>query len=646
MYLERLVLQGFQSFGPVRTEIRFDPRLTAFVGTNGVGKTSANQALLRMFSVVTDQRHVRVSDFHVPHDEDETPPSRQLRLEAIFGFPELDSGDASAQLSVPEFFRHMTADDDGSLRVRIVLEAEWTDDGTLSGSVTSRMLVVYTFDEDYGDLYTELRDRARIQAVYVPATRDGAKEVAAFLRGRIWRAGQWSSEFGSHLADAADELATRFQNERVVTHVTEVITDRWQELHHLTSETNPKFQPISRELHALVTNAEMLFEPSPGGRRKGAAELSDGQRSLLHIALTAATLDLEDQLAQGDHADVFDMSPASLPALTLLILEEPENNLSPFFLSRVVQQLDSVAASGRAQALISSHSSSVVTRLDPERIRHFRLRHHDKTTCVREILLPVDEPEAEKYVRQAVRAYPELYFARFVVLGEGESESVVIPRLAEARGIHIDQSFVAVVPLGGRHTHHFWKLLTDLDVPHATLLDLDWGRAGGGKGRLRYACQRLQDVGVDVFANAPHGATTVADLDALDDDPSLISAWLEHLETFKVFYSSPLDLDMSLLRTFFGSYSMHLAPGERGPSASGDPREAVLGETGVRPEVPYWDNEELTTYLRWYRYLFLTKSKPSRHLMVLSHVPQPELAVVDGGIGNLIMEIGTAVGDA
>lgn len=646
MHLERLVIQGFQSFGLERSTIRFDPRLTAFVGTNGVGKTSACQALLRMFSVIAEQRRVRVSDFHVPHDENEAPTSRQLRLEAIFGFPELDSGDVSAQLSVPEFFRHMTADDDGSLRVRIVLEAEWTDDGTLSGAVTSRMLVVYTFDENYRDLYTELRDRARIQAVYVPATRDGAREVGTFLRGRIWRAGQWSPEFGAHLADAADELTSRFQDEKVVTHVTDVITDRWQELHHLTSETNPKFQPISRELQSLVTNAEMLFEPAPGGRRKVADELSDGQRSLLHIALTSATLDIEDQLAHGDHADIFDVTPTSLPALTLLILEEPENNLSPFFLSRVVQQLDSVAASGRAQAVISSHSSSVVTRLDPERIRHFRLRNQQRTTCVREILLPTDEPEAEKYVRQAVRAYPELYFARFVVLGEGESESVVIPRLAEARGIHIDQSFVAVVPLGGRHTHHFWKLLTDLDIPHATLLDLDWGRAGGGTGRLRYACQRLQDVGIDVFINAPHGATKVKDLDALEQNLTLIPAWLNHLEQFNVFYSSPLDLDMSLMHRFFGSYSAHLAPGERGPSTTGDPREAVLGAVGVRPGFEYWEDDVWTDYLRWYRYLFLTKSKPSRHMMVLPHIPAVELAAVDGGIGRLIAQIGTAVGDA
>jgi hypothetical protein len=93
------------------------------------------------------------------------------------------------------------------------------------------------------------------------------------------------------------------------------------------------FEPINRDVSVLVTNAEMLFEPSPTGRTRPARELSDGQQSLLHIALTAATLDLEGAIAAGDHDDKFDLTATAVPSLTLLALEEPENNLAPFFLS-------------------------------------------------------------------------------------------------------------------------------------------------------------------------------------------------------------------------------------------------------------------------------------------------------------------------
>lgn len=108
-----------------------------------------------------------------------------------------------------------------------------------------------------------------------------------------------------------------------------------------------------------------------------------------------------------------------------------------------------VTSNGRAQAIISSHSASAMSRIHPEQVRHFRLDEIDKTANVSAILLPEDATDAGKYIRQAIRAHPELYFARFVVLGEGDSEELVLPKLAEARGMHIDQSFVAVVPLGG-----------------------------------------------------------------------------------------------------------------------------------------------------------------------------------------------------
>ncbi|WP_142985011.1 ATP-dependent endonuclease, partial [Klebsiella pneumoniae] len=82
--------------------------------------------------------------------------------------------------------------------------------------------------------------------------------------------------------------------------------------------------------------------------------------------------------------------------------------------------------------------------------------------------LPEDDVEASVYVRLAVKAYPELYFARFVILGEGDSERVVIPKIAEEMGVSLDPSFVPVVPLGGRFVAHFWRLLNDLEIPHAT----------------------------------------------------------------------------------------------------------------------------------------------------------------------------------
>ncbi|CAN5286757.1 AAA family ATPase [soil metagenome] len=685
MYLEQLKIRNFLCFGPDTVTISLDRRLTTFVGANAAGKTAACQALLRLFSVVPDQRIVRVEDFHVPHDESTAPTSRTLTIEAIFAFPELNPddedpypaddewveedekkpgelgdlegqdadvlgeesgahGDALAAQSVPEFFAQMTADDHGVLKLRVVLEAEWVNEGPGNGTVETSRRVVYTFDDDYGDKWTELRasDRNRIQMVYVPATRDGVRQVNTFLRGRVWSAALWSESFREDVEVGASDLVDAFRKEEVVEIVTEAITGRWQGLHHLGLDQNLHLEPISTEVSALVSGAEMFFEPSATGRTRPANELSDGQQSLLHIALAAATLDLEAAIAAGEHDDTFDITSAALPTLTLLALEEPENNLAPFYLSRVIEQFLQVTRSGRAQALISSHSASVMSRIRPDQVRHLRLDSTTRTTAVREILMPEKGSEAGKYLREAVRAHPEVYFARFAVLGEGDSEEIVVPKLASARGLHIDQSFVAMIPLGGRHINHFWRLLRELEVPHATLLDLDYGRAGGGEGRIRYVCDQLIGVGEDPF-DGIQGFDGLDDIDDLSLDH--ITIWMNHLEKWGVFFSAPLDLDFALLAKFKKAYTTHLDPGATGPKKTGDPRDRVLGEKGIRPDVAAWDDTKWDELLFWYRYLFLGQGKPSTHMRALTTLKRSELLEPPKRLGRLLDCIADAIGD-
>lgn len=105
--------------------------------------------------------------------------------------------------------------------------------------------------------------------------------------------------------------------------------------------------------------------------------------------------------------------------------------------------------------------------------------------------MPKEDNDAAKYIQQAVRAWPELYFAKVVVLGEGASEEVILPAVAGAMGTPIDRSFVAMVPLGGRHVNHMWRLLNDLQIPFITLLDLDWGRHGGAGAGLKILFRNL-----------------------------------------------------------------------------------------------------------------------------------------------------------
>jgi hypothetical protein len=631
MFIEKLVLKNFKCFGPEGTCVRLDPGITALIGANGSGKTAACEALLRLFGISAKERAVRVDDFHVPLDETAVPPTRELTIEAVLAFPELDDGgtegengeeqDAVPRL-VPEFFRRMAATEDGDLKVRVVLRAEWVDDGTVEGAITETRLIVSTLAEEYGEEdYAPLTpvERSRIQMVYIPGSRDGVRQVPSFLRSRLWRAAQWSSGLRDLVNEHAAEVARKFTDEPVVRAVEGALTARWQQLHDAGVHSDPKLRLLDGDFDQLVRDSELVFEPDHNGRPRPARTLSDGQRSLLHLALVAAALDVEGAINDGQHAEDFALDGAHLPNLTLIAVEEPENSLSPFFLSRIITQLQELSGSPATQTVLSSHSASVMVRIRPEDVRYLRTEPATATASVREITLPENTTEAGKYVREAVRAHPELYFAKFVVLGEGDTEELVIPRIAQAHGVQLDPSFIAMVPLGGRHTNHMWTLLNDLDIPHATLLDLDYGKEGAGPGRLRDACKRLASSGLKPLEGLT-GYNKINDItDDLEVDAILLI--LKHLRTFGVFYATPLDLDYAMLRAFEDAYT-HLEADDRGPG-TGDPIITVMGENGTRED--YWRDAKRLERLGWYRYLFVNRSKPSSHMSALGRLSDAEL---------------------
>jgi hypothetical protein len=157
------------------------------------------------------------------------------------------------------------------------------------------------------------------------------------------------------------------------------------------------------------------------------------------------------------------------------------------------------------------------------------------------------------------------------------------------------------------------------------------GRAGGGWGRVKTACTQLLANGVDpaeLFGDSLHASgpgQSLASFDASTYDPAgrnLLMQWIKWLRTFKVFFCAPLDLDYSMLVAFPAAYTA-LEPGWTGPIAGNDPRRAVLGEDG---NINLYADAGVQDHLRWYRYLFLGRGKPSTHVRVLSKLDAAALA--------------------
>ena len=206
--------------------------------------------------------------------------------------------------------------------------------------------------------------------------------------------------------NAGVTLNDAFAGEPAVDVIAAAVTRRWQEVYTAGTDTTPVFRPLDLRFEHFIRKVEVVFRPDEAGRERALDDLSDGQRSLFHLAMTAATLDVEAGIVVDPAGAGFQAGGVPLPALTLIAIEEPENNLAPFYLSRIVRQIQDLTKSPQAQAVVSSHSPSILARVDPTQVRHFRLDPHDRTARIRPINLPVGEEEASKFIREAVRTYP------------------------------------------------------------------------------------------------------------------------------------------------------------------------------------------------------------------------------------------------
>jgi putative ATP-dependent endonuclease of OLD family len=486
MRISKLTYWNFRCFGPAPTTLDLDAS-TVLIGSNGTGKTAALSALVKMFGPRPSDRLIEFEDFYLaPGTNEDKVTELGLWIEAKIEFPNPDAGEG--EHGIAECFRHMAIDGpNGSLFCRIRLEADWSRNGTSVGEVEQNLYWIVSEEADPPENSKKrisAQDRANIAVIYVPASRDPAsqlRQASGTLLQPLLKAIEWAAGTRDAATEAAAQVRSAVREEAAVQTLEKAITAEWNELQSSAGLQNVQLQPLDSNFDNLVKRIEAVFSHpfAPGAPCQPLDRLSDGLRSLFYFALVGARFKLEQQLVSGPVPALFNLDATGLPVLTIFAIEEPENHLAPHYLSRILALLSKLAESSNAQVLLTSQSPSVLGRVEPEHVRHLQMNVATGCSSICKILLPnTDEGEIFKYVKEAVRAHPELYFAKLVILGEGDSEEIVLPRAARALGQSFDQTFVSVVPLGGRHVNHFWRLLNDLKIAHITLLDFDRERRG------------------------------------------------------------------------------------------------------------------------------------------------------------------------
>jgi putative ATP-dependent endonuclease of the OLD family len=660
MKVKSVTLRGYRCFDEAGQTIDLGD-LTCFVGPNASGKTAAMMALVRMFGENRGQRQISPSDFHLAYGEELCDKAtRMLTIECRLQFPELDGVGVGTVPGGPETFNQMIIDEpDGTPYCRIRLDATWTDDHTVSGDVDQSLWWITTNSDDEKiieahRIKVQPGDRSLIRVIYAGAVRDPEEQIRVTTGtsfGRTVESLEWDGA-DKTLDEKLEELQKLVENIPGVGKLNLELQQVWDGFYDGKVAKGVAFKSGEQDASTLIKRLVPSFGPGENQPTMTVRELSDGLRSLFSLSLSLGLFQVEELVRKDPAAAGFKVGLVeTLPILTLFAIEEPENHLSPQYLGRIVRQVTKLSVNPRAQVILSSHSSSILSRIEPDNVRYFLGHELRRVSEVKEIPLPEDEgDESFKYVREAVRGFPELYFARLVILGEGPSEEIVFRRLFEASGTPLDQHFISVAPLGGRHVNHFWRLLHGLSIPFLTVLDLDREKEGAGWGRIQYVRNQLvkrfgaghaalqfeDELGVVHSLDDPEFNALHANADA--DTKSMIPWFTRFAQKFDIYFISPLDLDFAMLECFPDVYQS-LAVSGHGPRLP-DPTDAdylpainrrmkqVLASDASKAPSGLGStySSDQQKLFPWYKYLFVDGSKPVAHMLALLKLVDEDLS--------------------
>jgi predicted ATP-dependent endonuclease of OLD family len=185
--------------------------------------------------------------------------------------------------------------------------------------------------------------------------------------------------------------------------------------------------------------------------RINATELGDGFQNALVIAIMKA---FEERKKQG----------------AIFLIEEPEMFLHPQMQRSLYKTIRNIGKTN--QVIYITHSPHFVTIPDFDEIRIIS-KGKDGTQIVQSSL-PPDPKLKEKFRKELDPERNELFFAKKLLIVEGDTEKLALPEYAKRLKADIDRNGGTIIEVGGkRNIIDFAELALSLQIPVGFIYDID-----------------------------------------------------------------------------------------------------------------------------------------------------------------------------
>lgn len=181
--------------------------------------------------------------------------------------------------------------------------------------------------------------------------------------------------------------------------------------------------------------------------------------------------------------------------LHLVLVEEPEAHLHVQVQQVFIRKAYDVLTNHKfikenehfdTQLVISTHSSHIARETNFADLRYFkRLSEGAEGNIATSKVINLSEvfgngDETDKFVTRYLQTtHCDLFFADAAILVEGSAESMLLPHFIRNKYPELNQRYISILSINGRHSHRLNPLLEKLCLPTLVIADLDTAEKDG-----------------------------------------------------------------------------------------------------------------------------------------------------------------------
>jgi putative ATP-dependent endonuclease of OLD family len=461
MYLKELQLTNFRKFESLK--ITFQKGLNVLVGENDSGKTAIVDAIRYILNTKSFETiRCEPRDFFKPSQNSDCLQPERVDTFSITAIFSDFSADEAAKFIEWGYFNEKK-----EFELRLFLKAKLLDNDRI------------TWDIKAGPQGAESQmdgdAKALLQVTYLKPLRDAEAEMTPGYRSRLAQILQSHNSFKK--VKGVDGQYEKHELENIIENANQQISEFLDDVK--TKSTDQDSPNILESINSYIENFRQIDDP-----RKASVKIADPE---LHKILKTLGLELEENSSGLGTlnklfmaAELLHLETDPFDALQLCLIEELEAHLHPQAQLRVINALTDISIEKKNQFILTTHSTTIGASISLENL----------ILCRGKNVYPMWQGQTElaigdyKFLQRFLDSTKaNMFFARGVIMVEGDAENILIPTIAELIGKPLHKYGVSIVNVGSTAFLRYSKIfqrnnlhgqdLPELDLPVSVITDLD-----------------------------------------------------------------------------------------------------------------------------------------------------------------------------